>query len=78
MLLGTINYPIHHLASNTPILIILVYSYGFDLCTQAALKTNGWKKHEMQCAYHLPIQFSNDQFMVWVNLNLLERRIIGL
>src|ERR671922_1707464 len=58
--IGTFDCPFHHLASNSLVLMLIVYTHRFDLCAEPTLKTDRREKHQMESSDHLPIQFGND------------------
>ncbi len=69
---GTFHCPSHHLASDSMALKPLIDSDKLDLGPQSSLKTDRGQEHEMQSSDHLPIPFGNNQFMVWIVINLVE------
>src|SRR5688572_20194488 len=62
----SLNGIFHHLRADLLVLEFFIHAHRFNLCTQSTLVTQRRQKDQMQGPDDLTIQFSHDQFMIWV------------
>src|SRR5215210_7128524 len=75
---GALHGPLHHRATDSLTLKLLIHPHRFHLCPQPSLKAERGQKHQMKRSDYFPISFGDNQLVIWVVLDLLESGIIRL